>query len=173
MLKQLAEILFNEDVRQAVIENYNKYLKMEELDTGSHVKAYRSELKATMRKIDNLVDAIADGHSTAIMKKLEQLECRKEELEVQIKREELMLENRFLNAREVARGFDRAKQMLMEGSLEATQRLINQYVDKVVIYKEHVEVSFNVLALLWAEKKHNGMVRNHAVALENGGGGGS
>ncbi len=173
VLKQLAEVLFNEEVRRTVLDSYNKYLIEEQTGKSSNVQNYRAELKTIIKKIDNLVEVIADGHSAAIMNKLAQLESRKDELEAMIHREQRMIENQTLEASEVERGFERAKQMLVDGTLEGTQRLINQYVDKVKVYQEHVEVSFNVLPLLWAEKKHNGMVFRHAVVLENGGGEGS
>lgn len=173
VLKQLAEVLFNEEVRRTVLDSYNKYLLEEQTGKSSNVQNYRAELKTIIKKIDNLVEVIADGHSAAIMNKLAQLESRKDELEAMIHREQRMIENQTLEASEVERGFERAKQMLVDGTLEGTQRLINQYVDKVKVYQEHVEVSFNVLPLLWAEKKHNGMVFRHAVVLENGGGEGS
>ena len=171
VLRQLAEVLFNEDMRAAVIRSYNDYLSSEAAGKHTALISLRSQQKEATRKLNNLAEAIAEGGAATLVRKVDELERQKEEIEAQIRQEELVLENSALEEEKIAKGFDCAKELLQAGTLKNAQRLVNQYVDKVVIYKEHVEVDFNVLSLLWSGKKHNSTAMCRAVVLENGGGG--
>lgn len=171
VLRQLADLLFHESVRASVINGYNAYLAAHIAGGGSNLQSLQSQLQAIERKMENIVEAIAEGAGATLVKKLDELEREKDGIEAQIEQAKATLQGQRLGPEEIGNAFDKAKQMLIAGTLKATQRLVNQYVNRVTVYREHVEVSFNVLRLLLPEKKHNSIAVCHTVVLKNGGGG--
>ncbi|WP_333887710.1 hypothetical protein [Clostridium sp.] len=101
--------------------------------------------------------------------KLGELEPGKATLRTKIEREKLITENSIVNKDAIKSAVEHAKQKLIDGSLESIQYLINLFVNRVIIYKEHVEVYFNVLPLLLNYVKSSELKSYFCVAKIGGG----
>lgn len=107
----------------------------------------REVMKGTMINADKCT--LNGEHGlTRLMEKLCTLENEKNLLGMRIETEKKIIAKRIIDKVAVQVAVEVAKQKLIDGSLESTQYLINMFVKKVIVYKEHVEVYFNVLHLL-------------------------
>ncbi len=101
-------------------------------------------LKATKRKIDNLVTMIAETCNKSLIEKLTELEEEAEHLETELRTAKVSY-NRKVSKQKIEDAYTTARRQFVSGELSERQELINQYLDKVVIYNEHIEIFLNML----------------------------
>ena len=112
---------------------------------GERIEALRSELRAVERKIANAVNLMIETGSAAIKDKLRELEESEEKLSFALSEaEDAANQNRFSEA-EIQRLFHTAEQQLKNGTLANRRAVIDQYIDKVLVYPDRIEVYMNLL----------------------------
>ena len=109
----------------------------------------RSKLEKVNKEIENTLNAIMSGIVNSMLKeKLDELEQVKLNLELQIK--ELSIEcnsSESINITEdqIRSMFRRFKDFVLTRDLPEYKKFISDYVKEVVVYRDHVEVIFNVV----------------------------
>ena len=109
----------------------------------------RSKLEKVNKEIENTLNAIMNGIVNSMLKeKLDELEQIKLNLELQIK--ELSIEcnsSESINITEdqIRSMFRRFKDFVLTRNLPEYKKFISDYVKEVVVYRDHVEVIFNVV----------------------------
>lgn len=109
----------------------------------------RSKLEKVNKEIENTLNAIMNGIVNSMLKeKLDELEQVKLNLELQIK--ELSIEcnsSESINITEdqIRSMFRRFKDFVLTRNLPEYKKFISDYVKEVVVYRDHVEVIFNVV----------------------------
>ena len=108
-----------------------------------------SKLEKVNKEIENILNAIMSGIVNSMLKdKLDELEQVKLNLELQIK--ELSIEcnsSESINITEdqIRSMFRRFKDFVLTRNLPEYKKFISDYVKEVVVYRDHVEVIFNVV----------------------------
>lgn len=119
------------------------------IDKESSVKLSKTNaenrLKDLSKQIDNLVDVIANTGSKAIVERLERLESEKAVVEDKIHRLDKELSKKMISKTKLKRLFSRAKRLFEQGTLDASKRLIDLFVERVDVYKDHIEIKLNIL----------------------------
>lgn len=102
--------------------------------------------------IDNLVTALAGGMAkTALLRKLEELKNNKISLEHQVAHHQAQLNRAAVTEEDLHLLFSTLKQHVTERNIPEIKKFIESYVEKVIVYKEHVEL---ILKLKVMEKKN-------------------
>lgn len=137
VVQQIMEAIMNDDLINRIIDSILKTLEKED----TVVPILKKELAETDKSINNLIKAIEQGIITKSTKqRLDELEQRKEELEIQIAEENIQqpqitreqLEFWFYKFRK----FDFDK-------LEHRRRLIDSFVNAVILYDDKIVFHFN------------------------------
>lgn len=111
------------------------------------IKLYKAKLQTVQNKIDNLILAIAESNSKNVISILSKLEIEQEQLENEIKKAECELEFHEIDESKFRDAYITARKQFLSGELYEKQILINHFVNKVVVYKEHIEVYINKLPM--------------------------
>ena len=109
----------------------------------------RSKLEKVNKEIENILNAIMSGIVNNMLKeKLDELEQVKLNLELQIK--ELSIESNSsesinITENQIRDMFKRFKDFVLTRNLPECKKFISDYVKEVIVYRDHVEVIFNVV----------------------------
>ena len=146
MLEKLSKTIFDPKVIPQLVKEYNAYIDNKSGSSRERIEALRSELRAVERKISNAVNLMIETGSAAIKDKLRELEESKEKLSFTLSEAKVASnQNRFSEA-EIRRLFHVAEQQLKNGTLANRRAVIDQYVDKVLIHPDRIEVYMNLLS---------------------------
>ncbi len=112
----------------------------------------------------------------ALLEGLEKAEKEKAELESKLICEQKNLNMITITEKQIQTAYTQAKKLFLSNELVETRQLINLYLDKVLVYKEHIEFYLNVLPLplmqLLPNRQKNGHLpiqMDNKVANDGGG----
>ena len=103
----------------------------------------KQEHKKISTKIENIVNAIAESGASALLSSLESLEEQRNIITQKISNCEKANEPIPIDEDTIRAAYKEAKTLFLSGDIEMQKRLINQYLIKVVTYKDHIEVLLN------------------------------
>ena len=145
VLRELSGIIFNESIIPELLDKINGFI-LERESTAMLAKTNAEKrLKEVSRRIDNLVDVIADTGSKTVIERLDSLENEKSLIEDQIFKLEKELSKKVISRTKLRQLFNKAKNLFEQGTLDASKRLIDLFVERVDIYKDHIEIKLNIL----------------------------
>lgn len=145
VLKKLSGIIFDDKIIPVILDTINEFIfEKEGAAKQSKINA-ENRLKELSRQIDNLVDIIADTGSKAIIERLEGLEREKTLIEDKIRKLDAELSKKMVSKTKLKRLFSRAKHLFEQGTLDASKRLVDLFVERVDVYKDHIEIRLNIL----------------------------
>jgi septal ring factor EnvC (AmiA/AmiB activator) len=109
------------------------------------LESLKKELASVETKIDKTVDLLIETGSAAIKLKLAELEERKITLSAEVRRLESEVSANLYSLEKIRSLFQQAEQQLRNGTLANRRSVIDQYVDKVLVYPEKIEVYLKIL----------------------------
>ena len=116
------------------------------------------------------MSAIAATGSTALISALAALEHDKALLQNELEETQASLDAAQVTEEQVRRAYSQARDLYLSGDLDEMRQLINLYLDKVVVYRDHVEVFLHVLPIfLCPNGKATPPSRDGKVANDGGG----
>lgn len=144
VLGELASIVFNDSIIPKLADGYRQYLTEQNKEGIAIQDAFRSQINALQRDMDNIMAVIIKTASDALVSKLNALDAQKQELVKQLHKVQADCEVEGISEDELSRSFKQAREMLKTGQLPTVKALIERYVHKVIVSGEHVEVQFNL-----------------------------
>lgn len=144
VLDRLSNVLFNPEVIPDLIERYNTYISEKNSGAKERVSRLSKELRDVERKISNAVDLMIETGSASLKKKLRELEEQQEALKFSLLEAEASMACLTYSEEQITELFLKAKQQLKEGTLSVRRQIIDQYVNRVVVYPDKIEVHLNV-----------------------------
>lgn len=146
VLQELERQILNDKAIPYLVQKLNEY--QDSLCSGNESEAGRlqSLLSEVEKQIGNIVQAVAKGHGMALLDKLGELEAEK------AKTEAALLNLQAHHARtpvteEALKGlFGMFRRFVTERNIPEVKKFIGNYVEKVIVYKDHVEVVFFLLS---------------------------
>ncbi len=144
VLERLAALVFRVDLVPDVVNGYNAYLDSLDGSFAKEIKALEKRVNEVQGKIDNLVAAIATTGSVALADGLKQLEVDKADIESQLFIKRRKADTRHVKETAIYAAFKHAQRMLETKNLHNTKQLVQTFVEQVTVYKEHIEISFNL-----------------------------
>lgn len=146
VLDKLSNILFNPKMIPALVTEYNTYIASKNGGAQERMDALRKEIRDTERKINNAVNLMIETGSAALKNKLCELEQTKERLLFELSETEAALKQSEFSEDQIRRLFHKAKQQLKNGTLANRRMVIDQYINKVLIYPDRIEVYMNLMS---------------------------
>ena len=146
VLEKLTTVLFNPDVIPDLVREYNDHIASKSGSARERLNALKSQIKDVERKINNAVNLMIETGSPALKNKLSELEETKEKLLFELNDVESSLKHDEFSEEKIRKLFSKAKQQLKNGTLANRRMIIDQHIDKVVIYKDRIEVYMNLVS---------------------------
>ncbi len=143
VMEKLAEYLFDETLIPKICAAYGEYQLSKNAGHINTKANYEKKIKEVTKSIDNIVEMIMASPSTALAKKLSELEQEKERLNESYQELCKNANIKQLNEEEITKMFRIARNQLEVGTLKMTKVLVETFIDKVIVYKDWVEVVFN------------------------------
>ena len=146
VLEKLSEILFNPNVIPQLVKQYNEYIAKKTGSSKEQMLALQTELRDVERKITNTVNLMIETGSAAFKDKLNELEQAKEKLLFELTETEAALKQENFSEEQVCKLFHIAEQQLKNGTLANRRLVIDQYINKIIIYPDKIEVYMNLMS---------------------------
>jgi len=144
-LKILSDIIFDENSMEQIVKNYNDFIQKSSSESENAIQDISKKIADNNRRIDNITNTIAETGNATLVTALENLEIERDRLHAQLLKEENKVSSRKVDESVIRAAFMQAKQMFESKELEDTSQLINLYLEKIIVYKEHVDIIVNVL----------------------------
>ena len=146
VLERLSVVLFNPDVIPRLVEQYNEYIAEKSGSAKERTLALQTELRDIERKITNTVNLMIETGSAAFKDKLNELEQSKEKLLFELTEAEAALKQENFSEEQISKLFHIAEQQLKNGTLANRRLVIDQYINKIIIYPDKIEVYMNLMS---------------------------
>ena len=149
VLTELEEHVLNDNAIPALSKELNERLKTKSNDNHEMLNNLRNKLDKVNKEIENILTAIMSGIMNSMLKdKLDELEQVKLNLDLKIN--ELSIESNSVESVDITEDqirnmFGRFKEFVLTRNLPECKKFISDYVKEVVVYRDHVEVIFNVV----------------------------
>lgn len=130
---------------ETITNELNTHRKVMMSNLDSDLQTVKKQITANEIKVKNIVDAIAQGISNAAMfDRIKELEEERERLEEKLSEASRVEETVELTTNEVQSILNKSQEWVRTKNIPEVRRFIDKYVHKVVVFKETVEVTFNV-----------------------------
>ena len=149
VLTELEKHVLNDDAIPALSKELNKKLQDKNNSNEEMLDSLRNKLTKVNKEIENILNAIMNGIVNSMLKeKLDELEQVKLNLDLKIN--ELSIERTYgeevlITEEQIRNMFGRFKEFVLTRNLPECKKFIGDYVKEVLVYKDHVEVIFNVV----------------------------
>lgn len=142
VLEELQNKIFNEKYIPELTQKINEYRLKMSAKNVAEINALKKELEETTTQINNLVDALAMGtvKISSIQDKLQSLENKKSGLEVRIAEIENKQKANEVTEEMIRNYLEQHRQQIEEKNIDACKKFIQKYVEKVIVYKDEIEV---------------------------------
>lgn len=129
-----------------LVKEYNKYISDKNSETRDKIGILEKELKTLDRKISNTVDLLIETGSNSLKEKLRELEERAEKLKYELSEAQNEMDTPIYTEEKITKLFKKAEEKLKCGMLASRRMIIDQYIDKIVIYPDKIDIYINFLS---------------------------
>ena len=144
VLENTMKFVLQDDFIEKIADEIIKLNEIED-DSACLVKVYEAEIKELESKIANIMTAIEDGIAPKrMLERINELEERESKLQEQIETERLKISNTILSKEQIVYWLS----MFKEGDIHSSEfcdKLINLFVNKVVVFNNKVDVYYNYI----------------------------
>ena len=146
VVSELRKFLYNDVAIKEISKEINEAMKKRIKEKKDSIGALKKELDKLRRAQKNVLDAIVStGISPALREKLDEVELEIKLREQQINDAEHTAESFIpVNPAAVKACIKDMKNVLKKADFESIKRLIFDFVEKVTVYSDHVEVVFKL-----------------------------
>lgn len=134
IIKILTEELLNAKTREKIIRTVNgQYLELQK-DYKNNVDILKQNLANINKEIDNIVDAVAQGHATnSLLERLEKIENVKKDIEEEIDFKNNIVTHDYITADKIEGMLKKDLSELKNRSKEKLKLLVQKYVKKIEV----------------------------------------
>ena len=145
VLAELERKIFNDKSIQYLVEGINSNLQKKNKVNDEKREVLAKELKDIEAQIGNIVNAIASGFMQEEFKiKIDELKQRKSELEFKQTQMNINKIEERITEDDVRKLLNNFSGYVITRNIPECKKFIQDFVKEVVVYKEHIEVIFNV-----------------------------
>ncbi len=160
VLTELEKHILNDEVIPVLSKKLNKNLQDKNSSNEEMLNNLRDKLTKVNKEIENILNAIMSGIINSMLKeKLDELEQVKLNLDLKINElaiERVDKEEVFITEEHIRQMFGKFKEFVLTRNLPECKKFIGDYVKEVLVYKDHIEVIFNVVfSFIDNEISHN------------------
>ena len=145
VISELHSKIFNDSVIPQLVEQLNDYQNSLNTERQEELSALKAKLQEINKQLDNIVSAVAQGFTqSAFLEKMTELEEQKSNVEISIKELDLNNKKTVITEDILRQLFGMFKDYVAEKNIPEIKKFIGSYVEKVIVYKEHVDVIFKI-----------------------------
>ena len=146
VLAELERQIFNEEVLPVLAEKIVQYYSRQQIDYAGDLQQMEKELAGVKKEIDNLVNALAAGGVAvqSIVEKLKGLETKKSIVEAHLQEWQLKAEANIISVETAIAYLQVNMRLLQNKNPDTCKRLIREFVEKVIVTQEKIEVVFKI-----------------------------
>lgn len=147
VLAELEKHILNEKAIPLIVEKVNQYVNEKVVNESKRIELLNAELKSVNERENNIISAIADGFpQNGLKTKLNELETRKIQIETELVELEAVQDNVVtVDEEQIKSMFSNIKEYVKTRNIPECKKFISDYVKEVIVYKDHVEVTFNMV----------------------------
>ncbi len=143
VLEKLSEYLFSDSLIDKLLSEYGNYQKSLNSESLLQLKGLQSRLAEVKTESSNLINIMAKTGSDVLISKINELNAEQKALQESYERLKLETGENVIGIEELTEKFNSAKDMLKYGTLPQTKKIIQLFIDSVLIFDDRVEVVFN------------------------------
>lgn len=166
--EHLRKMLLTKEVKKRVIAEVAKYRRMTNDSARQEEKRYKNELIGVQKKIENIVNVIAQGNTIdSLTDKLKELEQNKKSLEQSLANLDVKYSDITITEQQYDEAVSKLDEFMQANTYDFNViNFIDKCVDKIVVYKDYVEVTFMVTSFLMGESTRYVKIRVTATRNE-------
>ena len=150
VLTELEKYILNDEAIPILSRELNKRLKNKINSNSEDIKSLELKLSKVDKEIENILSAIMRGIVNLTLKeKLNELEENKSNLEVNISELKLGATSNdsveLITESKIKQMFGTFKEFVLQRNIPECKKFIQNYIKEVVVYKDYVEVIFNIV----------------------------
>lgn len=132
-----------------ITEQFNDYRQEKLKNVDSDIDTLKRQVVAIDIKINNITEAIAQGiNQKAMFDKMEALHLEKQVLQKDFENIQNIEDTVEVSEEEIRILLEKTKEIVRTKKIPETRRFVNKFIDRVVVHKENVEVTFKVAFLI-------------------------
>lgn len=143
----IARVIFSPETIDEIINNYAEFSKENDTIEFEKQETLRKNIASVKQKITNIINIMATSESNSLIEALEELGTEKKKLETALAKRQTGTTAACIDENKIRKAYQLAREQFLNGTLVEKQALIFQYVNKVLIFDEHVEVYLNRLPM--------------------------
>lgn len=146
VLAELEAKLLNDRVIPELAKKIYEYYRQERMENAEEGRYLEQEIAGLDRQISNIVQALTEGgsHIRALVNQLKNLESKKAILEGRLQEWRIKQEQEILSEEAIAVYLHHYRYQLKEKDPMVCKRLVEEFVEKVTVKKDTIEVTFKV-----------------------------
>lgn len=148
VLHNLEQRVLNEEIVPSLVKQINEQIRIQNEKDKEAVAIYYGRIERINKQIEKIVNAISEGIDARVFKgKLETLQAEKQEINETIYRIEstqcdVKLKN--ITEQDVLQIIKQVKDAVLNRNIPESKKFIRDYIKKVEVFNDHVEVTFNM-----------------------------
>lgn len=160
-MSELEKMVVSDEAIENLVEKVNGHLNKVNIDKDEIVARLEAAKKDAQKSIDNIINAVTMGFASADLKtKLDSLNDKKAELEVKIEHTKVQGENSMVVGSDIRKALKSLRHYLLTRDLVEIKKFMKIFVKSIVVGKEEIEVTFNLLASFIGDLVEYDMVRS-------------
>lgn len=149
VLEQMQKYLFSDNAIKTIIKQVNEYNISVSKSKDSDLVLYEKQLNEINKQIKNITLAIAKGVNQELMiEQIKSLDSSKKDLEKRIEESKITAFPPIVEE-DVRKALSKFKEFMKENNYIECKNFINQYIDKIIVYRDKVEVTFKVASAIF------------------------
>lgn len=154
VLSELEKNILNEKAIPVLVKKINQHMEDQAKGDKAQAETIERELADISKQIGNIVSAITQGFASEELKlKMEELRDRKASLETKLKENEVRSHGLQVTEDQIRKLFSMFRGFVKERNIPECKKFIHNYVDRVIVYKDRVEVIFSVVFSVLKEQE--------------------
>ncbi|MBQ2272847.1 MAG: recombinase family protein [Clostridia bacterium] len=145
VMQEISRMIFDELDAEKIVAEYYKYHTTFDEESTNKLKQLNGALQSINKKIDNIISAVANTGSSALLSSLQDYEAEREKIKRQIEEVEKQSKTQTVTETMVELAYEYARGLYRSGDKNLYRQLIHLYVDKIIVYYDHVEFYLNTL----------------------------
>ena len=143
VLNKLAEYVFSDSIIPGIVAAYNTYLKNRNGSQAQRITELKGELRKTESKAESIAELLIESKSKTLLAKLDEHEKRAAVLRKEIRKLESDSSVTSVTEKELKTRFAEIREKIRSGETDNIRALIEQFVHRVNVYPDRIEVIFN------------------------------
>lgn len=149
VMSEIKELVFNVTNIDGVMEMYNRYISQTTDNNDAIIRRLELQLQDIERKIDIAIDKIMMEEDETMAKKMRDrvtaFEREKDDLKNRLEIEHEQKSQVRVSAKDFKRAFEKARELLAKGDYNSKKRILDMFLNKVVVFNDRIEVYNNIL----------------------------